>query len=215
MWIWLTELYEGESTLMVVGALATCSLVLAACVSWIMKDTAVYGSLSCIFGGTLGFIVVYGECSLLAGVVTLCFLLAFGGMVYLVLGGLLFARKRILERKRLRAEIARRVQFTLPERENVYVRTRLNTTLKMEENGMNAEGEKENTQKRSAKLAYARTLLNKLKESPLTMAERLQTAEMEKIIAVYYDKGRWSAEELRSVNELCAALLKLSAKYAV
>ena len=49
----------------------------------------------------------------------------------------------------------------------------------------------------------------------MTVAERLQIEEMEKILALYYDKKEWTAEELRSVNELCSSLLKISAKYAV
>ena len=58
-------------------------------------------------------------------------------------------------------------------------------------------------------------MLGKVKAAPLTIAERLQTDEMMKVFTLYQGKEEWSVEEVRSLNELCAQLLKLSAKYAV
>ena len=69
--------------------------------------------------------------------------------------------------------------------------------------------------KRSIKLAYARQLLSKVKEAELTRAERLQVEETERAFSLYLTKERWNTEDLRAVNDLCASLLKLSAKYAV
>ena len=183
---WLKEVYAGEELLIGVALLAGGALVLAAFASWMMKDTSVYG----------------GICGV------------FGGLTYLLLFLALSARRAVLERRRLRAETERRIQYTLPERDNTFVRARLHTALRSD-NAFNAYTGGENTQKRSVRLAYAKTLLSKAKEAPLTVAERLQIEEMEKILALYYDKKEWTAEELRSVNELCSSLLKISAKYAV
>ena len=66
-----------------------------------------------------------------------------------------------------------------------------------------------------ASTGYARALLGKLRGAPLSVAERLQAEEMSKVIALYRGKENWTVEEVRGLNDLCAALLKLSAKYAV
>jgi hypothetical protein len=211
---WLKEVYAGEELLIGVALLAGGALVLAAFASWMMKDTSVYGGICGVFGGTLGIVIAYGGTSRLACVVTVSALTSFGGLTYLLLFLTLSARRAVLARRRLRAEAERRIQYTLPERDNTFVRARLHTALRSD-NAFNAYTGGENTQKRSVRLAYAKTLLSKAKEAPLTVAERLQIEEMEKILALYYDKKEWTAEELRSVNELCSSLLKISAKYAV
>ena len=65
------------------------------------------------------------------------------------------------------------------------------------------------------RLGYAWILLGKVNAAPLTVAERLQAEEMEKALALYRGKSEWTAWEVRGVNDTCAALLKLAAKYAV
>jgi hypothetical protein len=100
------------------------------------------------------------------------------------------------------------VQYTLPQRENGYIRERLNTALHI------SEGQDCAKQAR-VRLGYARILLGKVKAAPLSVAERLQTEEMDKAFALYRGKTLWTAEELRGLNDLCSVLLKLSAKYAV
>ncbi len=132
--------------------------------------------------------------------------LAFCGLGYLLLYLALCVRKIVTERKRRRAEIARKLCYTLPDRENEYIRQRLNTALNADMGGSEED---------AVDLAYARELLYKLKGAALTQSERLQLEETEREFALYLTKEKWSATELRAVNELCASILKLSAKYAV
>jgi hypothetical protein len=99
------------------------------------------------------------------------------------------------------------VQYTLPQRENTYVRTRLHTTLSVPK--------EENAQENAVHLRYAMELLSKVKAAPLSVGERLQTEEMGKILNLYHGKEDWTVGELNGLNEMCAALLKLSAKYGI
>lgn len=105
----------------------------------------------------------------------------------------------------------RRVEFTLPERENSYVRARLHTALRTDGLQNTQEAREEFT----VCLGYARELLAKVKGAPLSQAERLELEELEKLFALYFCKPKWTAYELRTVNDGCSRLLKLSAKYAV
>ena len=128
-----------------------------------------------------------------------------------VLGLLVMARLCRLSRGILRRQHAhyRRVEYTLPDRENSYVRARLSTALRGD---MGAEEERTEY---TVCLSYARELLAKLKAAPLTQAERLETDGLEGIFSLYFHKSKWSANDLRAVNGACARLIKLSAKYAV
>lgn len=103
----------------------------------------------------------------------------------------------------------RRVEYTLPDRENSYVRARLSTSLRGD---MGAEEERAEY---TVCLSYARELLAKLKAAPLTQAERLETDGLEGVFSLYFHKTKWSANDLRAVNGACARLIKLSAKYAI
>lgn len=120
-------------------------------------------------------------------------------------------RKRIQRRKARRAEIARRLQVTLPDRENSYVRARLNTVLQVPQE----RDYKKSADGAPARLSYARKLLARVREEELSTAERLQAEDIGKIFALYLQKPRWSSEDLRTVNDTFSVLLKLSAKYAV
>ncbi len=217
MWFleWLKEVYKEEEMILGVTVIVAGALVLAAFVSFALGNASVYTSFAFIFGGGLGIAVASGGVSHRAGFVSLSALLLFGGAVYLLLFSLLSVRKIVRERKKRRMEIRRRLQYTLPDRENRYVRTRLNTTLKMPITEMNADMGTAKINKNVIKLGYARQLLNKVREAPLSTAERLQAEEMEKAFSLYFHKDGWTAEELQAVNEICSSILKLSAKYSV
>ena len=120
----------------------------------------------------------------------------------------IWIKRKVTERKNARAEVERRIVYTLPDRDNSYVRTRLNTTLYVK------SGETE-VEPAPMKLGYARELLNGIKNAPLTVAERLQAEEMGAMLSVLVHKEEWSLGDVRCANDLCASLLKLSAKYAV
>ena len=120
-------------------------------------------------------------------------------------------RKRKQKREARRAEIVRQLQYTLPDRENSYIRARLNTVLQAPQERdykKMADGE-------PARLSYARKLLSRLRAENLSSAERLQAEDIGRIFTLYLQKPHWSGEDLRVVNDTFSALLKLSAKYAV
>ena len=124
----------------------------------------------------------------------------------LVMAELCRMGKAFLRRKGL---YARRVEYTLPDKENGYVRARLSTALRCDSL---AEEEREEY---AVCLSYARELLVKLKAAPLTQAERLETEGLEGVFSLYFHKPKWSANDLLAVNGACSRLIKLSAKYAV
>ncbi len=217
MWFleWVQYVYANEKFLCASLSLATVALLLFATCAYILRSSGVFVGFAAIVGGCVGGEVAYGKVGLRSGIIGLSALLAFIGILYLLLFLILFIRKKTEERKRRRAEISRKVFYTLPERENEYVRTRLNTTLQCEETNLDTDVDIPKELKRPIKLGYARQLLANVKSVALSPAERLQTEEMSKTLSMYFAKERWTAEDIRAVNEVCATLLKLCAKYAV
>ena len=212
---WLMRMYEGERCLLVLTLIVAVVFLLAAFLACLLKDTTIYTALLFVFGGGMGIAIVCRETNPTASFLSISLLSIVGGAAYVVIYFLLWIERAVKERKKIRAEIARRIKFTLPEDENTYVRARLHTTLNLQENEFNAYMGGKNEEKADVKLSYARVLLNKVREAPLSAAERLQTEEMAKIFSLYCEKEGWTAEELRAMNDLWGALLKLSAKYAV
>ena len=205
---WMEEVFAGAGVLAAaLGIAAVVLLIVAAVAFWVQTTGAYAAAFAVIFGG-FGVAVAFGKADGRAAWVGVSLLLAFGGIVYLLLFAALTARKAILMRKEARAQVEKRLQYTLPQRENGYLRERLNTALRVQ------DGEGNGRQMR-LRLGYARALLYKVQSAPLTVAERLQVKEMHAAFALYRGKEVWTAEELCCVNELCAALLKLSAKYTV
>ena len=217
MWMinWLNEIYEGQEWLLLTTAILAGCLILAAIAAFVFGNASIYTAFAVIFGGGAGIVAACIDVEKTAGLVSLSALLIVGGAFYLLLFCLLSLRRMIRERKRRRMEIRRRLQYTLPDRENSYVRTRLNTTLQVPKIGVNADMDIAKLDKNTVKLGYARQLLGKVREAPLSPAERLQAEEMEKAFALYFHKDGWTKEELQTINEICASILKLSAKYAV
>ncbi len=150
--------------------------------------------------------------------VCLALLLFFIGICYAVVIGLEMLRQKREIRRKNRAQILRKLQFTLPEKENRYVKDRLNTALrtakevdKKEKVGLLEEGEKNEI----VRLEHVRKLLVRIKDAPLTKAERMEAEEMSRMFSAYMRKEKWTSGDVRIMNELFAALLKIAAKYAV
>ena len=111
-------------------------------------------------------------------------------------------------KKRQREEADRRARFVLPDRDNTFVQERLHTALQ----SLPIEpGEK----KEEFRFDYARKLLTKLKNAPLSVTERLQADDLEKTLGFFLQKERLQADEIRLISDAFAAVLKLAAKYAV
>ena len=214
-WSWFLNLYAGEERLIAVLLIAVGALFFAAALAYFLQTAGVFTALFAIVFGSVGILIVFEEVELKTGIVGVALLSMLGGMLYLLLFGVLTLKKTIVARKRRRAEIARRLCYTLPDRENTYVRARLNTALQISESDVNEDMGSLFDEKSSMKLEHARTLLSKIKEAPLSQAERLQAEELGKTFALYLHKEKWTPTDLRAVNEICGMLLKLSAKYAV
>ncbi len=119
----------------------------------------------------------------------------------------LFSLKaRARAKKRARIQAARRLEYTLPDEHNEYVRERLQTTLSTKERKETGA---------FVQVRYARRMLTLLKSSALSPVERLDVEEMEKALALYDEDKRWNGEAMKVVNEIFARLLKLSAKYEI
>ncbi len=123
-------------------------------------------------------------------------------------------------KKRRRARIERyqksdrAVQFTLPDKENSFVRDRLKGTLKSEEERKKQENFTP-LKDLDIRLDYTRKTITKLKASPLTPADRLEVNRISKTVTFFALKNALSPSETRSLNDCFARLLKLCAKYAV
>ncbi len=212
---WFMEIFMDERVFAFAMLIGAAVLLAGAILSYVFRTTGIFAAVVALTLGGVFLLSLFYEVGAQARAVGISIFLIFGGVSYLLLFFAIYIKNGIVERKRRRAEIARRLCYTLPDRENSYVRTRLNTALQVQERNVNADmGTSQGTEP-PIKLTYARGLLSKVKEVNLSQAERLQVEEMERTFSMYLYKQSWSAEDARAVGELCAALLKLSAKYAV
>ena len=117
-------------------------------------------------------------------------------------------RRRKRAKKRKRELLARSLVFTLPERDNAYLRDRLRADL-------NGGRTNENTQEMDVRLDYIRKLTAKLKGVALTVTDRMQINELSRMITLCACKEKMTTEETRSLNECFSSLLKMSAKYGL
>ena len=119
--------------------------------------------------------------------------------------GIIALCKKLRANRFARMEKERAMQYTLPERDNEFVRTRLKTVLcKEDEETCNG-----------VELSYARELLAKLGSVKLTVAERLEISELNALFALFMRKDNLTASEIRMLGDAFGRLLKLSAKYAL
>ena len=117
------------------------------------------------------------------------------------------------KRKRRRYALAEReLQFTLPDRENSYVRERLQGPLKTEEERNRAEVAV-TMKEMDVRLEYVRRTIAKLKALPLTPADRLAVNRISKTVTFYALKNALAPDETRRLNDCFSNLLKMQAKY--
>ena len=140
---------------------------------------------------------------------TAAILVILDGVLYLLAFSILISKQKAWERRARRAEDARRLLYTLPDRENTFVQARLNTVLRTD------YGDDGLPTTEQVDLGYAKKLLADLLAKPLSAGERLQAEDMGKMIRAYLQKPRWTAADLRTVNDTLSALMKLCSKYSV
>lgn len=135
-------------------------------------------------------------------------LLIFTGILHLFCLGVIAARRKKREKQREMELQNKRLEYVLPDRDNGYVRARLNTVLHVGER-------EEGLPQGEFRFAHARKLLAAIKQKPLSTPERLQVQDMEKLFHVYLQKDTLRAEEVQLLSDTFAALIKLAAKHAL
>lgn len=96
--------------------------------------------------------------------------------------------------------------YTLPSRDNAFVRDRLNTVLQQVE-----EGEED----MRVSFSYVRRMLIRLRNAKLSLTENLEVEELSKLFALYTKKERLTTQDVNLLNEAFSRTLKLSAKHGV
>lgn len=141
--------------------------------------------------------------------------LIFGALFYLCLFTALKVRAAAQARREECAKESRQAMFTLPDKENSFVRDRLNTALR-------ANADEEITPKKNydmeegiCSLNHVRDMLGKLKTTPLTPGDRLEAEGISRMLTLYATKNRLTAKEVRELNDCLASILKMIAKYGV
>lgn len=148
------------------------------------------------------------------------------GLLYIVAASVLYvcllaiARFREARRRRRekRLEESRRAVFTLPDRENTFVRDKLNTSLRAEGDAQEADAEgaeKYDLEENKLRLNHVREMLVKLKAAQLSPGDRLEAEGISRLITLYATKSLLSAKEIRELNDCLSAVLKMTAKYAL
>ena len=140
-------------------------------------------------------------------------LVTLGSFVYLLLSVSLKWKTEKRAKKEKLVQERRKAVFTLPDRENSFVRDRLNGSLRAEEEAVN---EREyNLEDGKLRLNHVRDMLTKLKAAPLSAGDRLETEEISRLITLYATKERLTAKEIRDLNDCLSAILKMTAKYSL
>ena len=124
----------------------------------------------------------------------------------------------VIKYKRMKIErfkkVTREFSFSLPDRENSFVRDRLRGELRPE-NEKKANSDAVLMKDLDLRLDYTRKKVAKLKELELTPADRLEVNRISKTVTFYALKNALSPSETRSLNDCFARLLKLTTKYAI
>ncbi len=204
------EFFNGDVEVAILAAILGCLLLLSLAVGCFFGSAGLFAAFACSWLGGVCLIGIFRRVSLggLAKLVALgavatgtAYALAFWGIA---------AWRAAAEGKKRRAEEKRRLKFTLPDKDNAYVRARLNTALQAERTELDLDRESA-----GVRLEYTQKMLSKVKGATLSPIERLDVEEMSGVVALYAKKERWSSSDIRALNEVFARLLKLSAKYEV
>ncbi len=148
----------------------------------------------------------YREWNFFFAAVGICFLL----FLMIALAAFTKRKRKELEEKR-KAEIERDATFTLPDRENEFIKERLKNHLKPQK-----EGQKEYKFSECVpSFDYTRSILSKLKAAPLSVSDRLQAQNISHDVTHFAFQERLSPEDIRVLNDRLSDMIKLSAKYAI
>lgn len=210
IWFFVVEFFWQDNLAAALALVIVFLTAAAVSVGYFARSTGLYAAL-CLLTVSLGNILFL---AFDRGEKTLVLLLtvsgSFAGMGYVVLYVLLAVRCKIVRRREARTALKRRIQFTLPDRENEYLRDRLRISLNTKREEVVSERKQV-----GVRIGYARKMIAKIKEASLTPTERIDVEEMAGLIAVYDSKEKWSASDVKVMSEVFSRLLKLSAKYGI
>ncbi len=189
----------------VFGGVAVCGLGLALGKEFFLTAVVFFGTV------LLAVSLFYGKFSDVEHALFFLLYLGFAAVFYGVLLALDARKKTKAKGRKKREKIAREAYYTLPDKENEFLKERLRGELSAD--AIKRTGK--STDIRCVKTDYVNALARKLKKAPLSAADRLETDRLCELIERYAQKGTLLPDELRAFNDALSAVLKLSAKYVV
>ena len=145
----------------------------------------------------------------LAKIATILSLCALG---FEIVAFIILCKRRKNRKRKEREKAQRALQFSLPDQANAFLRAKLNSSLKPPEK----EVEKRDYQKEDCvQLSFAQSLLNKLFSASVSFADRLAIEETARVFQVICLREEWTEKDLKTINDGCLFILKMSAKYAL
>ncbi|MBQ8295990.1 MAG: hypothetical protein IJX87_06120 [Clostridia bacterium] len=212
---WTIQMLQNDTFLFHVILLSTVALLIAALVAFCNKDKATYFAVYFLSVGISYVAMSAKQTNLQNRSFCVAVVSVVCSLLYFLLQIAFTVERRIENRKKNRENYRRQLQYTLPDHDNSFVRSRLNTALRLPNAPNDTHEPTADAKAQTFRMQHARQLLTKIKNAPLTKAERLQTEDAERLFSAYVKKERWSADDVRLINELFSYLLKLSAKYSV
>ena len=202
---------EGSLPLPLVAAYTVAGILIFCffCLGLRWKQKTAYSSAYFFVGALLCVCAFFSEEGGGDGAMLTAFVcVALYGVSYpLLCGALAFESYR--KKKALRFGEERRVEkFLLPDKDNAYLRERLETSLCPKE-------EAQVPIEQAFQLTFVKRTLAKLKEKDLSPADRVELESIEGEVAGVCAQKTLTGAQLRMVNTRFSRLLKLAAKYAV
>lgn len=201
-------LFLGKSLLVGAFFILTVLLIAVSILSYRLESGSVFFAVLSVFVGGMALLfdtngINFQE--IIPFFALLCMVVGITYFTYFV------SRKCLQRKRRLRTEresLAREMQYALPQKDNTFIRSRLNAVSGEEK--IVADGDE-----LPLRYTYAKNLLEKLRLQNLSATERLETDELASVFAVYIKKERYTTEDVRLISEAFSRILKLSAKYGV
>lgn len=184
------------------------TLTIAAMFSRYTHNNSLFFSFLSISLGVVLFIFMANDIAIFEAVPFFAALLIAVGATLLLCFIFVSISSRKKRLKEEREKQVREMRYTLPQKDNTFIRARLNVVSE-------DMGEKSDGEEIKLRFTYAKSLLEKLRLQTLTMTERLEMDELANVFAVYAKKETYAVEDVRLISEAFARVLKLSAKYAV
>ena len=114
----ILPLFGGNTVLTVAFFIAVWALLLSTVLGFFLHAVSVYGSLAVMILGAFWLVGKFGGVPMDLAGTCLAALAVFSGFIYLIIYAVTAVKKAVKMRRAERAEIERRLQYTLPDRNN-------------------------------------------------------------------------------------------------